>query len=256
MESAEGDPGKIRAQAHALDAEGFQLVQRQLQARRTDQHVDRLRRHRFEHRDDLFAAVQTGRVEHIGAGIGVGAQTPQGVVEILATMQEVLRAGAEGERKWQRTGRLDRGSNPLQRGGELIDGLSGAPAGILDGTTDQTGLGGQADGRGAVLRSIAVAVFQVGGDRQIGGGDDRPGVFQRLSPAHRAFRVAPAQENARPALVVARASKPRLASIFAEPASQGLGRTSMPGPWCRSRKRSARWRWLVMAAGSVAGKDS
>lgn len=108
-------------------------------------------------------------------------------------MQEVLRAGAEGERKWQRTGRLDRGSDPLQRGGELIDGLSGAPAGILDGTTDQTGLGGQADGRGAVLRSIAVAVFQVGGDRQIGGGDDRSGVFQRLSPAHRAFRIAPAQ---------------------------------------------------------------
>ncbi len=179
--------------APALDAEGFQLVQRQLQARRTDQYVDRLRCHRFEHRDDLFAAVQARRVEHIGAGIGIGAQAPQGVVEILATMQEILRAGAEGEREWQRTGRLDRGSDPLQRGGELIDGLSGAPAGILDGTTDQAGLGGQADGRGAVLRSIAVAVFQVGGDRQIGGGDDRPGVFQRLGPAHRAFRIAPAQ---------------------------------------------------------------
>ena len=38
------------------------------------------------------------------------------------------------------------------------------------------------------------------------------------------------REKARPALVVARAWKPSWASIFAEPASHGLGRTSRPSP--------------------------
>src|SRR5262245_7874624 len=37
------------------------------------------------------------------------------------------------------------------------------------------------------------------------------------------------RENAKPALVVARASNPRLASNFAEPASQGLGMANTPG---------------------------
>jgi len=36
-------------------------------------------------------------------------------------------------------------------------------------------------------------------------------------------------ENAKPALVVARASNPRLAKAFAEPTSQGFGITNKPG---------------------------
>ena len=47
-------------------------------------------------------------------------------------------------------------------------------------------------------------------------------------------------------LDVASAGKPRPARMRAEPASQGLGITNAPGPWCRARKRSALSLWLKL----------
>ena len=49
------------------------------------------------------------------------------------------------------------------------------------------------------------------------------------------------RENANPALVVARASKPNVASILAEPASHGFGITNRPGLSCSALKASARF---------------
>ncbi len=54
---------------------------------------------------------------------------------------------------------------------------------------------------------------------------------------------------AKPPLVVASAAKPSDASSRADPTSQGLGRSSGPGPWCRARKARARsaWIWTALA---------
>ena len=52
--------------------------------------------------------------------------------------------------------------------------------------------------------------------------------------------------KAQPALVVARASKPRLASMIAEPASHGLGITKARSRSCKALKVSARRAWASM----------
>src|SRR6266545_2497497 len=58
-------------------------------------------------------------------------------------------------------------------------------------------------------------------------------------------------ENANPALVVASASNPSAASIFAEPASQGLGIANIPDPAWRDLNASPR-----IACASMAYSDS
>ena len=54
----------------------------------------------------------------------------------------------------------------------IVDGVAGVPRHILDGAAGQARRGGQADGFGDGLGRVAEAVFQVGADWQIGGGDD------------------------------------------------------------------------------------
>src|SRR5688572_5028733 len=54
-------------------------------------------------------------------------------------------------------------------------------------------------------------------------------------------------ENANPALVVASASKPSFASIFAVPTSQGFGMMKASGRACSARNASAFCNWVLMA---------
>src|SRR5262249_30059708 len=57
-------------------------------------------------------------------------------------------------------------------------------------------------------------------------------------------------ENAKPALVVASASKPSDANSLADPASHAFGTTNRPGLSCRCRNRSARARCVSDIVGA------
>jgi len=70
--------------------------------------------------------------------------------------------------------------------------------GIFDGAADQANLRRQPHGRGTILGCIAVAIFQIGDNRQRRRFDDCPGIGQRLVAAYRAFGIAPAQRKGQP----------------------------------------------------------
>ncbi|MDT4861498.1 hypothetical protein FQZ97_961060 [compost metagenome] len=153
--------GEARTQADAPDAQLGQFVQRQPQGRGADQYVDRPWLHRLDHFGDFLAGGQARRVEHIGAGLGERHQALDGVVQILAAMEEILRPCRQGEGEWQRTRRLHRRANPLDGLIQRIDRLVHAAAGILDGAADQADGRRHADGFGAAFGLVAVAVLQI-----------------------------------------------------------------------------------------------
>ena len=72
-ERAPGDARERAADADAPHAERGE-VRRREPRRRRHEHVDGLRRHRLDHGGDILARPDAGRVEAVGAGVGVGAQ--------------------------------------------------------------------------------------------------------------------------------------------------------------------------------------
>jgi hypothetical protein len=63
---------------------------------RSDQHVDRLGRNRLHHGVDRLRVRQARGVEHARAHLGEGSQAPDRIVEIRATVQEIVGVGAAG----------------------------------------------------------------------------------------------------------------------------------------------------------------
>ena len=78
---------------------------------------------------------------------------------------------------------------------EIIDRAAGIAGGVLDGAADQTGFGRAPDGQGSVLGGVAIAILEIGTNRQVGGGDDRRGIGQGLVTRHRRFGIATAERE-------------------------------------------------------------
>ena len=103
---------------------------------------------------------------------------------------------------------------------------------VLDRAAGETGRCGGKNRLGGALGAVALALFEIGRDRQVG---RRRHVAAMMD--HRLEATAPSgspRENAKPALVVASALKPKEASSFAVPMSQGLGMTKVES--CKARK--------------------
>ena len=121
---------------------------------------------------------EAGRVEHVRPRLLVGLEAADGVRQVAAADEEVLRPRGQHER--MRVGVRHRrgGAHALDRQLEGVDRFVGARRRILDRAAGETGGRGEADGLGDRLRRVAEAVLQVGAHRQVGGADDRGHVRQ------------------------------------------------------------------------------
>ncbi len=94
----------------------------------------------------MLARGQPWRIEHVRSGFRIGLESLEGIAQVLAPVQEVLRAGAEGERKGQAARRGHRGADAFHRQLQGIDGRIRTPAGIFDGAAHQSAGGGLQQG--------------------------------------------------------------------------------------------------------------
>ena len=133
------------------------------QAHRED--VDRLR-DRVADRLDPVDLPDPGRVEHVGARRLVGEKPLDRVVEVGVAAEEVLGPPDEHEREVERPRRVHRRRHPLDCVVEVVDAAFGVV--VLDRAADRAGLGGAGDRARGVLGRRAVAVLEVGRDRQVG----------------------------------------------------------------------------------------
>src|SRR5262249_34546652 len=133
---------------------------------------------------------QTGRIEHVGAGLLEGLEALDGVVEVLPAMEEILGARRQGEGEGELPRRLDGGGQTLQSVAEIIDRLSLIAARTLDRAADEPGSGRQphrlGDGRGVVTE----AILEIGRDREIACGDEEAAMRHRVIARHRAVLAA------------------------------------------------------------------
>src|SRR5215831_9619232 len=119
QEGAVGDAREHATDADALDADGAELRDREAAA---GEDVDRLR-DSAANGFDRIERRQTGRIEHVGAGLLEGLEALDGVVEVLPAMQEILGARRQGEGEGELPRRLDRGGDAFRRVAEIIDRL-------------------------------------------------------------------------------------------------------------------------------------
>jgi hypothetical protein len=114
------------------------------------------------------------------------------------------------------------------------------PGRVFDGPSDEPERGGLPNGVGESVRVITESVLQTAET-----GNDVASTIARAFASVSSRPTAPSAsglptEKANPALVVASASNPSVASMLADPASQGLGIAKIPDLSWRDLNASAR----------------
>ena len=110
-------------------------------------------------------------------------------------MQEIFRAGAEGEGERQAACRRHRGADAFHGLFQRVDGRIHTPAGIFDGSTHQPAGSGLQQGVCTALRVVREAVLQVGRHRQGRGCHDGAGIGQGFLAADLTFAIGSAKRK-------------------------------------------------------------
>jgi len=119
-----GNPRERAAQADAAHAKSRKILHRQIGGGRHEE-IHRFRRNRLHHRRDLFARLDAGRIEAIGAGRGERFQAADGLVEIGPPADEAFAAGGKHHIA---AGRIDggaRSAHARERKLEVVEGDCG-----------------------------------------------------------------------------------------------------------------------------------
>ncbi len=146
------------ADADAAHSRRRELFERNDAASRPDEHVHRLRGDSAHDRVDGIHVGQTRRVEHVGAGLCERDEAPDRVVDILATVQEIIGSPREHDV----AARGSRGGAHTSDGMvKLVDRAFRVRGRVLDSDARQPGVDGRSHGVGAVLWVRTETVFQV-----------------------------------------------------------------------------------------------
>ncbi|MNC39530.1 hypothetical protein D3C75_881910 [compost metagenome] len=105
-------------------------------------------------------------------------------------MQEVFGPGGQCEGERQTANGSHRGLDARHSMVETVDGAFFTAGGIFNRTTDSTGLCRAQNAFGAIGRVVGKTVFQVHGNRQVGGGNNRLNVHQGIVEAQAAIGTA------------------------------------------------------------------
>jgi hypothetical protein len=143
------------------------LLQRQGRIGKAHHQVEGLAERRH-HGADRCKIVQARSVQDVSAGGFECLQPPNRIVEIVATVQEILCSGGQGEGNWQRSRDFDRSLHPFDREGEVINWPLCIAGGIFDRASDSACLGRKPDRFGCGFRRICATVLQIDSDRQVG----------------------------------------------------------------------------------------
>ena len=78
--------------------------------------------------------------------------------------EEIVRARGKGEGKREGTCGFGGRGDAFDGEAEIVERAVGVAGGVLDGASDESGFGGEADGFGDGFRRVTEAVLEVGGD--------------------------------------------------------------------------------------------
>ena len=184
-------------------------------------------------------------VEAVGAGVGVRLQPSDRLVDVGASHHEALASPGEHDAGPALVDRLPRGPYAIDGKVELVEGLGRVARRVLDRKPRDPGSCGEPHVRADLSRVVRRSRPR---SRR---SPVRPPPRRRSEGARAPVRVeaplsARPSVHAKPALVVASASKPICSRARALPASHGFGMTKHPVAWSR-RKASTRSSCTVMA---------
>jgi hypothetical protein len=116
------------------------------------------------------------------------------VVEIRVAPDVVLGPRGDDERKVERPRRLDRRHHPLDRVRSLVQ-ASGRVE-VLDRASDRPGLCDATNRARCALGRLAVAVLEIDGERQLGGGIESSGVRDHVVESRTAVEPSEREREA------------------------------------------------------------
>src|SRR5215831_277157 len=191
-----GDARERAAQADAAHPEAGEIVHRELGCAR-HQEIHRFRRHRLDHRRDLLARPDAGRVEAVGAGRREGLEATHRLIEIGLSADEALAA----RRKHHiAAGLIDCGTrraHARQRKLEIVERDAGVGGRILDRQPRDSGIDAQRHAFGHALGCVRKAALEVGVHGNVGGGSDLAEMGEHRRARHGAVGAALGESEAR-----------------------------------------------------------
>ena len=184
-----GDAGERAADADPAHAHGGDIVHGEPE-RAAIEKIHRLRRHRLDHGFDLFARLDAGRIEAIGAGRCIGFQAADRVVEIVDAADEIFRP--RGEHNFA-AGAVDRSARRLHardRGVDIVERPLAVIRRILDREAGDAGRDAARDILGNAFGIVGKAVLEIGIERHVGRFRQFAEMRQHLIAALRAVGIA------------------------------------------------------------------
>ena len=185
-QSPVGDAGQQAPGRDAPDAEPGELGERR--HRRGREHVDG-HADRVDHRRDLLRRREPGRIDAVGAGVAVGDEARDRVVEVVDAVEVVLRAAREHEWRIEGSGRRRGLGDALGREPDVLD-LAGDGVPVLDRAARCARLAESADGLGDAAGVVRVAALAVDVERQVGRRSELGDVGHELVPRHLRVQLA------------------------------------------------------------------
>ena len=204
-------------------------------ALRAREHVDR-HADRVDDRRDLLRRREPRRVDAVGAGVAVGDEPRDRVVEVVDAVEVVLRAARQHERRVERAGRLRGLGDAL--GASATSSIR--PATGFQSSIEQPAAPAsprQPDGLGDAARVVGEAALAVDVERQVGRRSElarRDRRARRASPGCRACRAPTRSPRSS-----SRAPRSR-ARRGCAPTRRPTGSASRRAPVARGARESAR----------------
>ena len=152
--------------------------------------VDRLRRHRLDRRDDLFARLDAGRIEAIGAGVGEGLQPADRFVEVGPVLDEAFRARGEDDIAAGFVDCVARRAHAFDRQIEIVERIGCLAGEILDRQSGDAGVDAEPDVGRDLVRIDGIAALEIGIDRHVGRLRDLAAMREHHVAGHVAVRIA------------------------------------------------------------------
>lgn len=190
QKAAPGCARQCAAHADAAHAHGLGILQAPF-AGPSDQQIHRLGCHGRHHGTDLLGAADAGCVQAVRAGLGIGLEPGNGVVEIGPAHEEILRTP---DQQGAAACLVDGSAGGAQPGHGVLDAAQGVgriACRILDGQPCHAGVQGHANALCHLLRTQAEAALKVRVHGQVGGRDQ--GAQMRQGHVARDGAIGPAQ---------------------------------------------------------------
>jgi len=159
QETAQRSAGQPGTHADATYSSSGQIRGGETNGSRQD--IDGCGPYRGTDRLNFIERPQSRGIHHIGTRGSEGLEASDGVVQVVDSMQKILRARRQREREGQRPRCRDGFRNALHSVGMCVNWMALVASGVFDGAADQTRVRREANGFGDNLGVVTKTILEI-----------------------------------------------------------------------------------------------